>query len=203
MKKLIGVLTVLSVLAAARTSARANEAAPPPDKPSPPAAVPLVIVLDDSAKQPRLEIPRKVLSSLKASADGQEGDGRRVEALPVLHTIVAGVALSLAFTLGGLWLVRSRRRFTGTGAALLLAALTLTVAGGVLWANVPAPPPPRPADPGIPLADKATVQVVDQGDAIRLVASPKQLAGVMDKLRGDRDKQPSEKPAEKKENEAK
>jgi hypothetical protein len=203
MKKLIGVLAVLAFLVSARASVRANEAAPPPDKPSLPAAVPVVIVVDDSAQQPRLEIPRKVLSSLKASADGEEGDTRRAAILPQLHTIIAGVALSLALTLGGLWLVRSRRRFTGTGAALLVVTLAVAAGGGALWANLP-PPPPMP-DPGIRLADKATVQIVDKGDAIRLIVSSKQLTGVLDKVRGDREKQPqpTEKPAEKKENEAK
>ena len=199
MRQLIRVLTVLGLLAYVLPSGRANEAPPPPTKrDNTPAAAPLVVVLDDGVQQPRLEIPRKVLSNLKAAADGQDEDTRRAEALPRLHTIIAGVALSLSLTLGGLWLVRSRRRFSG--AALLVAALALTAAGSVLGANVPAPPPPPSVPAGIPLADKATVQVVDEGDAIRLVASRKQLAGVMDKVRSEKEKPPQ--PAEKKENEA-
>jgi hypothetical protein len=204
MKQLIGVLTVLGLLACALPSVRANEAAPPRVKPdNASAAAPFVIVVDDGVKQPRLEIPRKVLSNLKAAADGQDGDTRHAALLPQLHTIIAGVALSLALTFGGLWLVRSRRR--ATGAAVLVAALALAAVGGVLWANVPPPLPPTQLPAGIPLGDKATVQVVDEGDAIRLVASSKQLAGVMDKVRADRDKtsQPAEKPADKKENDAK
>jgi hypothetical protein len=203
MKKVIGVLAVLGLLGAVAWSARANEAAPPPDPVRPentPAAAPFVIVVDDGAQQPRLEIPRKVLSSLRAAGDTQDGDTRRAGILPQLHTIIAGVALSLAVTLGGLWLVRSRRRGTGPHPALLITALALATVGGVLWANVPAPPPPRDVPAGISVTDKMTVQVANEGDAIRLIVSSKQLAGAMDKVRANRDKQaqPGEQPADKK-----
>jgi hypothetical protein len=196
MKKLIGVMAVLGVLAWAVARTPANEAAPPPPKPDrAPSAVPFVIVVEDGAKEPRLEIPRQVLSTLRASGDGNEGDTRRAEGLPRLHTIIGGLALALSLTLGGLWLVRSRRRFTGTGPALLLAAIAIATVGGTLLANLPPPVEPKPTTPGVPLADQVAVQVVDHGDAIRLVGSQKQLGGLMEKGQAGKGTQPA--PGEK------
>jgi hypothetical protein len=180
---------------------------PPPPKPVPPAAVaPLVVVADENVKEPRLEIPRKLLRSLRADlGDEQEPDTRRVEApLPRLHTILAGGALSLALVTGGLWLTRSRNRLAGRGLVLLLVAGGLLVLGsGVLWADLaprpnpfgpkPVPNPfPNPKPPvmpvlpaGVTLADKVGIVIVEKGDAITLVVNRDDLAKVVEKTAPD------------------
>jgi hypothetical protein len=211
-------LAALLVLGLSAASASANgipfpppgrQPVPPPP-PRPAAVAPLVVVTDDSVKEPRLEIPRKLLRSLRVDlGEEKEPDTRRVEApLPRLHTILAGAALSLALVTGGLWLTRSRNRLAGRGLMLLLVAGGLLVLGsGVLWADIgvrPNPFGPRP-NPGpnpfqppnmkppvvalppgaISLVDKIGIFVVDKGDAIVLVVNRDDLARVVEKSAPD------------------
>jgi hypothetical protein len=178
---------------------------PPAPKPAPPAAVaPLVVVTDENVKEARLEIPRKLLRSLRVDlGEEQEPDTRRVEApLPRLHTLLAGGALSLALVTGGLWLTRSRNRLAGRGLMLVLVAGGLLVLGsGVLWADLIGPRPnpfgPRP-NPGmkppvvpvlpvngITLDDKVGIFVVDKGDAITLIVNRADLVRVVEKTAPD------------------
>jgi len=72
--------------------------------------IPVVVVVDDKATETRLVIPRKVLAAALRADAGEPGDTQRAEGLPALHLIVAGVALTVALALGGLWLVRLRSR---------------------------------------------------------------------------------------------
>jgi hypothetical protein len=164
----------------------------------------VVILVDDKAQEPHLEIPRKLLANLRVSADGADDGTRRAEARPRWHTILAGVALSCGLALGGLWLVRARYR-PGAKAALLLAATLGLFAVGVdcLWANI-APPfgqpgsrPPAPAAPerlpaGVVLSEKVPIQVVERGEAIRLVVPREQLAKVPEKSALEKDGQPGQ-----------
>jgi hypothetical protein len=186
---------------------------PPQPKPVPPAGfAPLVVVADDNVKEPRLEIPRKLLRSLRASRDEEgEPETQRAEAapLPRLHTLLAGCALSLGLVTGGLWLVRSRNRSAGRGLMLLLVTGGLLIAGsGVLWADIgprpnpfgPRPNPlPNPFNPGpgmnpaaplvlpdgITLADKVAIVIVEKGNAITLVVNRDDLAKVVEKTAPD------------------
>jgi hypothetical protein len=177
----------------------------PPQPPPKPAGVvaPLVIVTDENVKEARLEIPRKLLRSLRVElGDEKEPDTRRVEAapLPRLHTILAGGALSLALVTGGLWLTRSRNRLAGRGLLLLLVTGGfLLLSGGVLWADIgprpnpfgPRPnpfpnpgmkPPAAPVLPdGITVDDKVTLIVIDKGDAMRLIVNRSDLVRVVEK----------------------
>jgi hypothetical protein len=194
-------LAVLAVVGAA-AAVLANQAPPPAllrPQPPPP-TVPVGIVLDDKAREPTLELPRKLVSSLRAAADGADDGTRRAEAAPVWRTVVGGLALSSALALGGLWLVRSRGRGGPKALALLVAAVgILAVGSSLLWADIPpfprgrpaGGPPPRPiVVPGIPLSEKVTVQVVD-GDAIRLIVSREQLAKVLEQSAPAKDKAPA------------
>src|SRR5215470_12630267 len=101
------VAPLLAVLAVVGTAAAglANQAPPFPPPQPPPATAAVVIVVDDKAREPTLELPRKLLSRLRASADGADDGTRRAEAAPVWRTVVGGLALSSALALGGLWLV--------------------------------------------------------------------------------------------------
>lgn len=90
------------------------------------------------------------------------------------HLMIAGVALTLALGLGGVWLIRRPGRASGRGLALLLAAGATLTAATVVWAN--AAPPPRPPVPPkekvvLPVAfdGKVNLEVVVGGDTIRLV----------------------------------
>jgi hypothetical protein len=206
-------LAGLLLLGLSASHAAANGLIPPgrqppaPPKPPPPAAVvPVVVITDDNVKEARLEIPRKLLRSLRADlGEEQEPDTRRVEApLPRLHTLLAGAALSLAVVTGGLWLTRSRNRLAGRGLMVLLVAGGLLVLGsGALWANLapnpfgprpnpgPAPnpfqnpgvkPPALVLPPGgITLADKVGVFVVEKGDAVTLIVNRDDLVRIVEK----------------------
>src|SRR5262245_50747503 len=88
-----------------------------PEPPKPPTA-PFVVLVDDKAKEPHLEIPRNLLIGGRAALD-DDGDTRRAEA-PRLHMLVAGVTLSLSVAAAGFWLVRSGNRFSRRGVAVLL-----------------------------------------------------------------------------------
>jgi hypothetical protein len=90
------------------------------------------------------------------------------------HLMAAGVALTLALGLGGVWLVRRPGRAATRGLVLLLAAGGTLVASTVGWANVPPPvPPPQPPKRevvALPIAFDGNVTLEFAGrDAIRLV----------------------------------
>jgi hypothetical protein len=158
-----------------------------------PPNAPVVVVVDDKATETHVQIPRALLGQLRADAgDASDPNTRRAEALPPLHLAVAGAALALALTFGGLWLVRSRVRTSRSNVVLLLVAATALAIGATsLWANVAAPIPkekpttgaqdPKVPAGGITLADKAVIEVVDKGDAITLIVKSADLAAVVQK----------------------
>jgi hypothetical protein len=177
-----GFVLVCAVVAV-RADLRPGGRRPEPPKP---VAAPLVVLIDDKAKEPRLEIPRNLLIGGRAALD-DEGDLRRAET-PRLHMLIAGIALSLSLAAAGFWLVRSGNRFSRGGVAVLLVAGALLTVGGVtLWANgLPPPQPPGPAKPpvmpqGVVLGDNVVIDLLPRGDAIRLIVSKKQLQDVLDK----------------------
>jgi hypothetical protein len=163
--------------------ARANEAAPPPPpKPAAPAAGGqsgnLTLAVDDTAKEPRLQIPRKLLGK-EATAGGSRAE------VPPLHRVVAGVALTLALALGGLWLARSRDGLSRRRLAAVLVAVALVGAGSAfLWAEpVPEPIPPPPARSPALLLDGVRIQIIDKGDDVKLVVNRDDLARLTGALR--------------------
>jgi hypothetical protein len=157
---------------------------PPPERPKPVpppvAAAPINVLIDDKATETKLLVPRKILATLKADA-GEAMDPETGRAsLPSWHLLIAGSALAAAVAVGGLWFILGRKR--SNTLALVLGLTGVGIAAGIAWANV-APPPPRPPIPviGIPLADKAKVEVVEEGDAIVLVATREQLTKLLEK----------------------
>jgi len=143
-------------------------------------AVPFVVEVDEKAKEARLQIPRKLLPNQRAALDNEEQDPRTGSGVSRLHTIVAGIALALALTLGGLWMVRQGGHFKGHGLALVLGALAFLSLGGVVWANaaVPRDIPPAPEKVVLPegVKGQVVVEVVEKGDAIKLILPPSMLS---------------------------
>jgi hypothetical protein len=181
-------LAALFLLGAAAAT-RADVAKPPkPDKTPPKATVPVVILTDDKVTETHLEVPKSLLASLRADAGEPDGDSRRAGLAP-LQLVVAGLALTVAISLGGLWLVRYRNRPGGRTLVVLLAVVTVLGAAGLVWANIaPPPPPPKPVLPdGILLSEKVSVDVVEKGDAVRLIVPRGDLAKVLDKAAPKKD----------------
>ncbi|MGE3807050.1 MAG: hypothetical protein AB7K24_20490, partial [Gemmataceae bacterium] len=94
-------------------SLRADVAFDPPSKNK------LVVELNEAAKQPVLIIPRKLVS---------DAAPKKGASLPGLSTIVGGLALTLAFASGGLWLARQRRHPAWLFAGLALLGLGVAAA---------------------------------------------------------------------------
>ncbi|HLW68845.1 MAG TPA: hypothetical protein VKS79_26270 [Gemmataceae bacterium] len=141
----------------------------------------LIVQVDPNAKEARLIVPRSLLNR-RAGLDVDDGtrlteaDGRSNR-----HVIIAGVALALAMSCGGLWLVR-RNRLNNSGLMVCLAVSAGLIVGTVALANArapsPAPPPPQPA-PVANLAKlfdgKIRVETPADGDSIRLVVNQEML----------------------------
>src|SRR5947209_6222061 len=118
-------LPVLFLLGAL-TAAHGNEAAPqrPPARerkevlPRGARRVGLTVEVDDRVKEARLQIPANLLPPAAPA--------RGADAGPLhLPTVAAGVALTLVFVTGGLWLLRrgTTRRVAAGGLLLALFAL--------------------------------------------------------------------------------
>jgi hypothetical protein len=138
------------------------------------------VVVDDKAETARVQIPEKLLSQLQAAAPSEGGWA----GVPRFHLMAAGICLSLALGCGGFWLMRRSEKFAARGLLLMLAAIVLlSLSAAVAWGNAaytfkqvaPALPP------GIPLADKATIEIVEQGEAITLIVPRANLVQVLDK----------------------
>jgi hypothetical protein len=194
MQRWIWTTAFLALLApAARADLKPANPAGPKKPPAGPLTAPVVVVVDEKATETHLQIPRALLGQLRADAgDAGDPNTRRAEALPPLHLVVAGAALALALTFGGLWLVRARVRTSRSNVALLLVAVTALAIGATsLWADIAVPKPkPKPdsgtVDVKLPanganLTDKAVIEVIDKGDAITLIVNRDDLANVLQK----------------------
>jgi hypothetical protein len=193
-------LSVLAVAVAAVGQACANPVFPPSfgwwkslfrkdPKPtvrstSPPAlpSCPFALVVEEQREDWRLVVPRKLLKDLKLAElsiatppSGKFADSR--------HTLLAGVFLALALSCGGLWLVRrgvSRPRVLVVGAILLLAI------GGTAWADLPPFGGPRLHEVQARIlaqqraGQQIMVEVVEEGDAIKLLAGRERLAKMIE-----------------------
>ena len=182
-------LTCLAVLALTYTPARADLALPPPG----PVEVKFKVEVDEKAKGPVLQLPRGVTgvrvrpggpkgpppTSKEGKPVGEDGeepvvlefDGA-VAAEPERnpnHLMIAGVAVTLALGLGGVWLVRRPGRSGTRGLALLLAAGGTLAISSVAWANQAAPKPPVPAALPVAFEGKIKVEIVPAGDTVRLI----------------------------------
>ena len=121
-----------------------------------PVRVKLVVKSDEKAKVPVLQVPINLAlgrqlglgvgHAPEAAPDAAPEGGRRFG----LSTIVAGLALTLAFASGGLWLVR--RGSTRTLTSIIIASVFVAGTAGV-WADLlpgPIGPRPRPPAPAVP-----------------------------------------------------
>jgi hypothetical protein len=147
--------------------ARADEAPPPPRKPT----YPLVVEAGPKVAEARLIIPKKMLGVLKGGLDGNSSDQRA--SLPALHTMIAGGALAVGLAFGGLWLVR-RGNAGSRSLAILIGAVAFLGIGAFVWADLAVPKPVMPA-----ATDKVIIEVVDQGDEVKLIINKDKLAKVV------------------------
>lgn len=178
----VGVAAMTIVLGALATPALANKAPPqfdPPASPKPPAPR-LVIERVDNIKEATLVIPRKYLPAQKNADAAEKADA----GLSPTRTVVAGIALALAIGFGGMQLIRRRGGMKTLAAVLLLGGGALALA--VTQAQADIPPFPRPKPPPepqpapvvpLPIGVPVVVQIVEEGNVIKLIASPEHLRG--------------------------
>jgi len=180
MSKRFWTLLAASLCAAAACSA---DVRPPDSRPRParrvpaPSAVSLQVIPLGKGQGTRIELPRQVLQELGAGAvQAQPSSG----STPLgAGTVIAGLALSLALALGGLWLARRRPRLAPVvTAGLLLAAGGAGLLAGRSQANVPPPVRPEPKPGPGQLNLNAQVVLVEGGDSVRLFIAPERLAGL-------------------------
>jgi hypothetical protein len=149
----------------------------PPQLPS----CPFVLELDDQADQLKLVVPRNLLKDLKV-AEGPiaEPAGGLADSH---NTLFAGMFLTMALASGGLWMVR--RGVPGFRVLVIGGALLLVLGGTLAWADIPPFGGPRRNSLEMwrqqRLAElqnlpQITVEVVEQGDRIKLVVSRDKLA---------------------------
>jgi len=125
---------------------------PRPEKtPKPQAGVPMTmeIMMDKSAKEAKLLIPKSQIKQLRAELEALDDDSGNTAAatggFTRLQTIVSGAFLSLAFVFGGMWFVRSGKASTKGGKALAAGAILggIGAATTVVFANAGPPPGAR------------------------------------------------------------
>lgn len=151
-------------------AARADLAVPPPPPPVATHKVKLVVLTGDNLKEAHLRIPQNLLPAAKTEKSSETS-------LLGLPTVIAGLALTLAFVSGGLWLAR-RGRGPGRATPAVVLALSLFALGAsVVWADIPRPPrhapePPIPLPAGIQLSENMVLDILpEKGDTITLVVN--------------------------------
>ena len=118
-------------------------------KPKPGVNTTMEIMMDKSAKEAKLLIPKSQIKQLRAELESLDDDNGNTAAVTGgftrLQTIVSGAFLSLAFVFGGMWFVRSGKASTKGGKALAAAAILggIGAATTVVFANVGPPPAAR------------------------------------------------------------
>lgn len=88
------------------------------------------------------------------------------------HLMIAGVALTMAFGCGGVWLLRRPDASTLRGVVLLVASGVTLCGSTFVWANgAPPPRPPQPAKIDLPLLSdgKMKLEVLMGGDTINVI----------------------------------
>jgi hypothetical protein len=120
----------------------------------------------------------------KDEDSASQPESKRQSSLP-LSTMIIGLALTLSFSTGGLWM--ARRKSGAKPVGLLVAILSIgLLSGAAVWANLAPPqrPPQPPQFPGQPQVpgplpallklDGIKVELLPQGDTIRLILTKKQ-----------------------------
>ncbi len=158
--------------------------APPlPPEPKVP-TYPLVIEVSPNVAEAKLVIPRKMLGDLRGELPADQANPITVAGRSRLHTVIAGAALALGLAFSGLWLVR-RGRGSGKTFGIALGAVCLLGVGAAVWADL-APPRPRPGPVQAPMRsprmNNVLIEVVEKGDAVKLIVSPDKLSQTMARM---------------------
>jgi hypothetical protein len=189
------VLCLLVVFGAAVFVPAANADIPPPVPPA--KKLPLKIEVDENAKESKLLLPQIGIFTPRGPVPrGPKGE------LPVerdaigqaapsnLQLVMAGIALTLGLSFGGLWLARKRESGRGLVLLVIVAVGGLLAAGGMLWANQAAPPLVRKAAPpqenlAVILDSNVEFQVIQvgTGDTIRLILTKADFAKLSQKTK--------------------
>jgi hypothetical protein len=157
----------------------------PPKPPPPPPAFPaepftIEVLGENEGVQPVLQITPNFYKALRKLAldDAQPTDRQITEAAgpeaPRLRLVIAGLALALAISAGGLWLRRS-----GGARVMKLAVLlgvTAILGSAAIMATPPLKPKPEPEMkaqlPPLPIENRLRVELIDQkSDAVHLRVS--------------------------------
>jgi hypothetical protein len=154
--------------------------------------VQLQIDTEEKAKEAKLIIPRSVFQQMMAQAEGTGSQTTGATAVTRFfnmtgaQTIMSGLFLSLAFALGGVWLVRSRKGAERTARVAALS-VALLLAGGitmsVVYANAGPPPVARSLTSKILIPElqwwgaygEVKVEIVEKGDNITLVLPKREI----------------------------
>jgi len=132
MNRTIALILLNLVLSTAVLADVAGPEKPTNEKVKKPAAIDttLSIALSRDAKDARLIIPRSQLKQLRADLELLDADRDHTASAGVtkVPTIVSGALLSLAFVLGGFWLIKPGR--LDTDGSKTVAAAAILLAGG-------------------------------------------------------------------------
>jgi len=162
---------------------RADIAPGPRPRPAPPVAdksVPFTIEAVDGNGPTRLIVPRKFAAGARAALDIQ--NDAVAEAPSKTPTVLAGFFLTLSMVCGGLWVVRSRNVLgTHTVVGILVGVAFLAIGSAVLFANAA---PFQPVAPVRAVNDRIIIEVVENGDAVKMIVPKARLARVMGNVGG-------------------
>ena len=139
----------------------------------------IVILVDERVTAPRFVVPKTLMADKKGASLNTA-------------TIVAGLALTLAFVSGGLWL--ARRGKTRAIVAVVATVAALALGTTALLADIPKPPRPRepvaltlPAD--VTFTGKVEIEFVEKGDDVKLLVKQ---AWVKQQKKGEEIKPPKQ-----------
>ena len=173
MKPFLPASVALTLALGLVSPARADIAFPAPPPPVSSQKAKLVVAVDDSVKEAHLRIPQNLLPAAGKTEKGAEASAFG------LPTVVAGVALTLAFVSGGFWLVRRGRAPASITAAVVLGLSLACLGASVALADIPRPPrkplPPIPLPlvlpAGVQLSDNIVLDIVPKGEPLTLVVN--------------------------------
>jgi hypothetical protein len=156
------VLVLAFVALAPLFSVRADGGGPRQPQPPPPPGAGVTIKVDPKATETHIKITRKELALLQGGLPDISPKKDTGFITTPDHTIMAGLAITLALVLGGLYLARGKRR-AGLSALVVVAIIGVSCAGSVAFADRAPSVPPSSAAPQLRF-DTAPVNAV-AGDA--------------------------------------
>jgi hypothetical protein len=130
-----------------------------------PNKVPITIALGQTTTQARLLIPRKLLKEWQVASLDMQPQPLACGSLNKPFLALTGL---LAVGCCGLWFISGRRRW-GKPAAALAVLLTLLFGLGTVSVWARAQPPVRPPLPPMKYTDRVTIEVVEEGNEVRLI----------------------------------